>query len=315
MLSEVKRPLRLSAGRFCEVSHQCVAPPPSTPASVEAGYLSKFLPVQFQTPRHTQFARARKSEGCPSWIQCSNWFFTLRGEESLSTVGRSRICPFCTRQRTPLVFRRGAGPSATRNTATFKSQVVFIERSRAFGCDPGKTSRNRCSAPRAGVRTTRAAPYGRALKQWRTLGARPRRLSSREPDGVSRRARRSSPAGRGVHYGTRSADHLATSSPGRNNHTSKEECCTAKFCGDSKTPVSYPSKPPGDSVRRSGVPGTSVAPSAEHWRRKSNFEINDGSGEASAAGRVREYDNLLPEGTSSSSGTVRQGISSSSITW
>ena len=40
----------------------------------------------------------------------------------------------------------------------------------------------------------------------------------------------------------------------------------------------------------------------------SNFEIIYGSGEGAAVGIVEEYDNLLLEGTSSSSGTVLQGV-------
>ena len=66
-----------------------------------------------------------------------------------------------------------------------------------------------------------------------------------------------------------------------------------------------------DSVKRSGGPGPALLRRATALEQKviaSNFEIIYGSGEGAALGIVEEYDNLLLEGTSSSSGTVLQGV-------
>ena len=118
---------------------------------------------------------------------CELVFIRFLGDENLSAVSAVKEAPtgsiltivslsLCTSRagagawrRTLLFLRLGSSPSVTRNTTTPKSQNarkgILIERSRSIGGDPCETLRNRCSAPRVGIRTTCVATCVRGVKQ------------------------------------------------------------------------------------------------------------------------------------------------------
>ena len=253
----------------------------------------------FHRPNSNRIPRTllgKEIEGLPTEeSMCELVFIRVRGEESSSTM-LSKKCPsdrfFSTieslslvyktrRRRTPLVLRRDADPSVTRNTTSSKSQNA-----------------------EKGSSLSEVAPLEAVFAKLSGIDARLVALEG-ERRVLPRTARPQAVEDPWRGMATRSP-------PGQNsNQASNDEPFPAKASDSSKDPVPYTSKPPRArrvSVRRTGGLGLVLlpVPTAHEKKVRGTFEITCGSEEGGAAGSVEQHDCLLPEGTGCSPGTVRQ---------